>query len=80
MLMLSCKRPGVIHEEFRVIGDANGIRTLYWLLMSHKSIIDSAEHKIREVTVANLEGYKLTHDEILRETHSYSIQLSENEL
>jgi len=58
-----------------VIGDAAGIRDLYWQLTNNYCSKDGTA--IGSVKVTNLDGYDCT-DVLLREPYTYSTNLSEN--
>ena len=74
MLKLDYNKKANSYQWVSVIGDADGIRDLYWQLTRNHHPHDGVA--IGEVEVSNLDGRILTEDEILQKPHVYSTALS----
>lgn len=73
MLKLTYSRKSDPFQAVTVIGDAEGIRDLYWQLTRNYAPRDGTE--IGEIKITNLDGHDCT-EQVMKNPHLWATQMS----
>jgi hypothetical protein len=74
MLKLTYYRKDAKYQRVTVLGDAEGIRDLFWQLTHNYRAVDGTE--IGDIVISNLEGTVISHEDLMRMPLVYSTYLS----